>query len=548
MSGTRVMEALATSGASAATPAPASLTRQAAATDDPERAAARERLVVFGTAALVLLVAIVTITPWPVGAFQDDAIYTILAKALATGEGYRMIDMPGAPNATHYPPGYPLVLAVLWKIWPQFPQNVTLFKFANAFFLSMAAVGTYVYVRSRFKAPVAASAVAAIAGTISIVILLITGVVLSEPLFMALLLPTLIACERAVDRQSPYAALIAGLLIGALAMVRTVGVFVLPAAVFVFLVRRQWRSIGTVIAGSAIFLVPWQLWVGKYQGDIAHPLIGKYGSYGSWLVEGYKRGGFSFAQAVVAKNVAEADNTFSFMIMPMQLRWPRLVLVLALLAFMALGTRRHWRNAPVSLLFIAGYMLVIMLWPFEPSRFILAIWPLWLPLIACGVLACWQWKLPNVASMAWRSVVAVLVVALVSGTTYYNVWGYSARWWVSIQKNTGERAKPTIEWVARYTQPNDVISTEDDLLVYLYTGRKTVPPATFTALERVYPIEDAEQVDALKGIFAAYQPRYLLVGGPSAVRAAALMAKSTPPLLKPLGSNPSVLIYERLAR
>ena len=32
-----------------------------------------ERLVPVAIAALVLLVAILTITPWPVGAFQDDA-------------------------------------------------------------------------------------------------------------------------------------------------------------------------------------------------------------------------------------------------------------------------------------------------------------------------------------------------------------------------------------------------------------------------------------------------------------------------------------------
>jgi hypothetical protein len=517
-------------------------------TEKALRAEGRERLVVFAMASLVLLVAIITITPWPVGAFQDDAIYTILAKALATGQGYRMIDLPGSPNATHYPPGYPLVLSILWKLWPDFPRNVTLFKFANAFFLSAAAVGTYRYVRSRFGAPVSAAAAAALAGTLSIVILLITGVVLSEPLFMALLLPTLIACERACDDGEIYSAFIAGLLIGALAMVRTVGVFVLPAAGLVFLVRRQWKSIIAVALGSAIFLVPWQLWVSAHQGEIAHPLVGKYGSYGSWLVEGYRKGGFPFARAVIEKNLGEMDNTFSFMIMPVQERLPRLILVIALLVFIVAGTRRHWRKAPVSLVFLAGYMLVVMLWPFEPSRFILAIWPLWFPLIACGVLACWHVTLPSAARLPWRFAIGTLVAALIAGTSWYNGMGYTRKWWVSIQKNTGERAKPTIEWVARYTKPNDVVSTEDDLLVYLYTGRKAVPTATFTALERVYPLTDAEDMAEVQAIFKAYKPRYYLVAGPQGVRTSANLAKANPPVLKPLGSNPSVLIYERIAR
>lgn len=90
-----------------------------------------ERLLPVALMAVVLLVAVLTVTPWPVGAFQDDAIYTILAKALATGEGYRMINLPGAPHATHYPPGYPAFLAALWRLAPSFPDNIVVFYFAD---------------------------------------------------------------------------------------------------------------------------------------------------------------------------------------------------------------------------------------------------------------------------------------------------------------------------------------------------------------------------------------------------------------------------------
>ena len=33
-----------------------------------------------------------------VGVFYDDGIYVVLAKALAEGEGFRYIHMPGAPS------------------------------------------------------------------------------------------------------------------------------------------------------------------------------------------------------------------------------------------------------------------------------------------------------------------------------------------------------------------------------------------------------------------------------------------------------------------
>ena len=75
------------------------------------------------TAAIVIAAVIAAIGPYPVGVFYDDGIYLVLAKALATGEGYRYLNIPGTPAATHYPPGYPIVLAALWKVTPEFPRN-----------------------------------------------------------------------------------------------------------------------------------------------------------------------------------------------------------------------------------------------------------------------------------------------------------------------------------------------------------------------------------------------------------------------------------------
>jgi len=100
-----------------------------------------ERLMPLILMVAVLLAAILSITPWPVGAYEDDAIYTLLAKALATGDGYRMINLPGSPHATHYPPGYPFFLSLLWRIAPDFPDNVVVFKFANAVLLAGGCVG-----------------------------------------------------------------------------------------------------------------------------------------------------------------------------------------------------------------------------------------------------------------------------------------------------------------------------------------------------------------------------------------------------------------------
>lgn len=511
-------------------------------------AARRERLLVFALAATVLLVAVLTVTPWPVGAFQDDAIYTVLAKALASGDGFRLTNLPGSPYNTHYPPGYPLVLAALWKLWPSFPDNIVLFKFANAFFLSAAAVGTYIFCRRRWQvAPWQATATALI-GTISVVVLLITGVVLSEPLFLALLLPTLIACERAVDTGDVRTAFIAGLLVGALAMVRTLGALAVPAAALVLVLRGHWRAMFALGIGAALFLVPWQLWVGAHQAEIAHPLVGKYGSYGTWLAEGYRRGGWAFARAVVVRNAQDIDGTISYMLLPVTQTLPRGMVFVACLVFLVAGMKRYARNAPVTLGFLACYMLVVMLWPFEPTRFLLAVWPLWFPLAAFGVVACWQLPLPRVALVPWRTVVLAAAVAMGGGYLWYNGTGYAKRWWATVQRNAGERARPIAEWVARNTSPDDVLATEDDLIIYLYTGRKAVPTSTFTAAERLRPLTDAEDSTAVREIFSAYDPDYFIVGGDIGLRTARSLVERTPPELRPIGRTPRVMIFQRINR
>ncbi|MBL8981391.1 MAG: glycosyltransferase family 39 protein [Gemmatimonadetes bacterium] len=505
-----------------------------------------ERMIHVALPVVVALVAILTITPWPVGAFQDDAMYTVLAKSLAEGRGFRFLNLPGEPNATHFPPAYPLVLSLIWRAWPSFPDNIVAFKFLNAFYLAAAASGAYVFARRRFRAPVPAALAVALIGTLSIVVLLVTGVVMSEPMFLALLFPALLVAEKSVESGRPRDALVAGLLLGLLAMVRTLGVFAVPALGLVLLLRgRFWAAVAAGV-GAAVFLVPWQLWVGAHQGEIAPVMVGKFGSYGSWLVDGYREGGVEFAKQVVLKNTEELEGMLSYYFLPVQALWPRSIVLFGVLGFTLLGTGRFRRNAPVTLWFLAVYTLVIMLWPFEPARFTLAVWPLWPLMVGCGVLAAWD-RLGRVAAPArigGRAAVAVLVVALVGGSAQYNLTGYTRKWWVTAQRDAGKRAKPIVEWAARYTDSTTVLSTEDDLIVYLYANRKSVPTSTFLPKQRVRFLTDPEDVQVVRDIFTAYRPSWFLVGSQQGFRTASTLAGGATPVLRYVGRTPDVLIYQ----
>jgi hypothetical protein len=505
-----------------------------------------ERLVPLALMVAVLLVAILSITPWPVGAYEDDAIYTLLARSLASGEGYRMINLPDAPHATHYPPGYPFVLSLLWRIWPEFPDNVVVFKFANAVLLAVGAFGLYWFARARLAWPVLAAAAVAAIGTASITMLQLAGLVLSEPLFVALLFGAMLAVERSVDDDGLWFALTAGVMLGALAMVRTIGAVAIGAAFLILLLRRRPRAALALGLASALFLVPWQLWVSTYQGEVPAILAGKYGAYWPWLVEGYREGGVAFARDVVIQNFAGMGNSLSYELMPVPYRWPRILSLAVLVPVVTGGLVVLARRAPVLVAFFVLYVAVIIVWPFEPHRFLIALWPMMVLVVAAAAMALWRWQASAGRGQVARFAALGAIGYLLVGHAAYNWRGYQDRSWTDLQRRAGESARPLVEWVSRYTQPGDVLSTEHDAVVFLYTGRQGVPTTTFLARQRVAPFTPEETELWVESMIRTYRPRYFVTGWAEHLKAADSLVDRTPPLLRRLGAIPSHVVYERV--
>jgi hypothetical protein len=85
-----------------------------------------------GYAAATLLLAAATIlapsywaslkTP-AAGIYHDDAIYILTARTLAEGRGYSIDSLPTPIAQTKYPILFPALLAVVWKLMPDFPAN-----------------------------------------------------------------------------------------------------------------------------------------------------------------------------------------------------------------------------------------------------------------------------------------------------------------------------------------------------------------------------------------------------------------------------------------
>jgi hypothetical protein len=300
-----------------------------------------------------------------------------------------------------------------------------------------------------------------------------------------------------------------------------------------------------VLAAVALaFIVPWQLWVSAYQGEMPAPLVGKYGAYGAWLSQGYHAGGWPFAKAVLAKNANELFGFLGYMTMPVSPVAPRLASLGALLGLMIVGAATMWRRVAVTLVFLAGYAAVILAWPFEPTRFALVWWPVVAALVVAGVRTVWSWRPSALGPQVLRYSAIALSAAIAIGYGSYNARGVGEKWWVNIQSDAGTRAKPIAEWVARSTTPDDVVISDHDLIVYLYTGRRAVPTATFVALGHITPLTPEQDAEVLRAMLTRLKPRWYITTTQQGMASATLLVAERPPRLRYAGSISTARVYE----
>ena len=463
--------------------------------------------------ALVCAVAASMVDGFIVGIAHDDGMYVILAKAIATGQGYRWLHVPGTPPASHFPPGYPAVLALLWWLFPVFPANAVLFKLANAFFLGAAAAGVACFARARFGMSRFGAAVLAVATTLGIPTLTLTVLVMSEPFFLALLLPTLIYAERVAEAESPSIRdlVLLALLVGADTLVRTHGITLIGAVVIVLCMRRRFRPAAIFAAVAVATLVPWQLWVSTHAGVVPPTMQGNYESYGAWFARGLHAEGLHLVVRTVARTTSDLAAMFEVLVAPSTPHLVRLVAFIVLAALGVVGARALWRRAPVTALFLALYSAIVIAWPFSPARFFWGIWPLVILLPVLGARDALAWRPGRLELRGLRFATLGGALLLVCGYGTYNFRGYRHQWWASIPRNISRNVQPMLEYVATRTPPNAVLETEAEATVYLYTGRQTVPVGTFTVDEYFGPRTPAQNAAVIQAAVDRYHPRAVVV-------------------------------------
>ncbi len=269
----------------------------------------RDAATAVGLALLVLLSGSLRMAPGVCGSFHDDAIYVSTASALAHGQGYRLVDVPGEPLQTKYPVLYPAVLSVVWRIAPDFPANVWAMQAITLAFGAAAVALAYLYlVRFGYVSRRVAASAGVVCATAPYFLYFAVQTMAEMPFalfsIVALWGVESLLVRGNISRPKQFAW---GAALALPFLCRTIGVTVIVAGLGVLLLKRRplrWCASGTVCA--ALLWILWSL-AGRGIWD-QNPVDGYYTDYlGCWSSTGVTMVGRVFSRnlLMVAHGSAE---------------------------------------------------------------------------------------------------------------------------------------------------------------------------------------------------------------------------------------------------
>lgn len=460
------------------------------------------RWATWGLGAIVVALGGLAIQPEIVGLFHDDGLYLSAAKSLAEGGGYHLPNLPTDPAQTKYPFLYSALLSVLWRVSPSVPAGVPLFKlpglvaFGAIFFLSAAWYARRVGPDDPWGL-MFALLVCLNSGALPFV-----DYTLTELPFMALCLTALWICERdPVDESTGLRALTArtsvmlGLVVGLAFLLRQAAAPLVLGGAFVLMARRRLDLLIRYVGVVSAIVLPWLVYkVIAAPGDVS-PLLEYYVGYEPSVIQLLRTEGPAALQIVWGNLFYAAEALDRALMLPAA---PDLrVLVYPITLW---GLVRLFRT-PVSLLhwFVPGYLGLILLWPWHPSRYMLPLLPI-MPLgLVLGTKELWR-LVDRLTSGRGRSgaralaalpLSAVVILAL-GWTAAYLDRDESVRLWFAADTGySWEGFEETFSWVRENTEPDAILATALDPVYYLHTGRQAIRPWFHRPWTYFYPVGKA---------------------------------------------------------
>jgi len=443
-----------------------------------------------------------------VGLYSDDAWYVLLAKALATGHGYTLINSPSPGITPLYPPAFAWLLSLVFRVAPDFPQNVWLLKSVSIAAMLGVGVAAYYYFARVRKLPFYLSLGLATAIVIHPAFtFLAASTVMSECVFTLAQLLTVVVIERVVSAGRHELAwrytLLGAALASAAFLTRSAGAALIVAVMIYLLKERLTRAAAIFALGVAVLVGPWMIYTRMHA-----PTAAQQAEQNNYIVDGYAtafwqaRASYSGLGTISLSDLPERvlNNTFHMLEYdagallvypvyravepvegkPREVQTALLSFILCLLIITGFVAAVRERLGLAELVVPLSLVLTVI-WPFWPFRFILPLLP-WAMLYALfGVRAIFRLGTRLLRHHQPRSSWAMLggaaaclaAISLYGNLTYilslHGPESERPRWVRAYDENVA-----LYQWLDKHTAPQSVIAAQNPALLHLFTGHKTI--------------------------------------------------------------------------
>ncbi|MBC7790323.1 MAG: glycosyltransferase family 39 protein [Anaerolineae bacterium] len=355
---------------------------------------------------LVLHVAIAWILRQPIGVGNDDAIYLQLSRSLQ-GLSYREEYLVGAPWHSQYPPGYPMILAMISAILGE-RLGVIL---ALSALISAGALFLVFDATRRLWSPVLALMVLAVCA-VNPSLIQNAGEIATETSYMAFSALALWFSVRKPESKTTIVLAIAAAIFSVL--IRSAGVPLLAAFFFAWLIERRFQRAIVFAAATAVFVGSWLAWT------VVAPQRERGRSYvadATALIKGRNAKGKAFLLPV---RIGRNARAYVLKSLPSKMNLPvisgtlidNIIWLLVMVACIGLGSwmiwQRQWRLVILYLLLYAG-LLVLWSWPI--ARFLDPILPF---VFLALLLGAWGFNRRFLPRFSWAIPIALTAMITVS--------------------------------------------------------------------------------------------------------------------------------------
>jgi hypothetical protein len=454
------------------------------------------------------------------GLLADDAIYLVSGKSLATGQGYRILSLPGAPVQTKYPPIYPLLLSLVWRINPQFPQNMPMAALLAWVMLpllvTMARLEFGKLGLSARHATMLCAMMALSAPVVWFSINLMPDLALVSTVLASTWLADSWADSDGGGSGNGWRAGAAGALGGVAYLLKSAALPLLLTSPLLYLLRKRKRSAALFLAGMLPFVAGWTWWTVSHRaapGDSTWTFYTNYFAYQSMNVQVRD---YPLVVWVNLKTLwASAGELIAAPALGGPLgRIPAYLGATVAVAGMVLLARR--KGVTHYHAFALGLVPMLAMWHYPPvQRFALPLLPLLLAGISfAGVEA---WRIVSAGGPGRRTAIAWATLAALGALTPLALTGVYIKPLAGISGLAGDARRqfaavlPEYRWIKDNTPPDAAFAASDDAVLYLYTGRPAmslhIPPKLLYREDRPAIAQEYRAMDA----FAARNHlRYLL--------------------------------------